>query len=92
MRYICCVGAVPTAAHSGDTETVLEAYELARQYCLQKLESQLLDELVRKMDICSAGWLLRRALESDAEDLTFKALEVLAKAWTRSETGVVRGT
>lgn len=77
----------PRAATLDNLEVVLEGFELARGFNIERLESLLLKQLLHRMDITSAGWILARALELQAFDLVGVAVDFLARAWCMGVTG-----
>ncbi len=77
----------PNAAGLDDLKVVMEAYELARGFSILRLEQLLLKQLLHRMDIASAGWILAQALELQAFDLVGVAVDFLARAWCMGVTG-----
>ena len=80
-------GMTPAAAHTDELTVVMEAYELTRIYNIQRLEQLLLRQLLSRMDIMSARWILARALDLQAFDLVGVAVDFLARAWCMGITG-----
>ena len=78
----------PTSARVDDLEVVMEAYELARGFNVQRLEHLLLMQMLHRMDISSASWILARALDIQAFDLVGVAVDFLARAWCMGVTGI----
>lgn len=66
----------------------MEAYELARGYSIERLEKLLLKQLLHRMDIESAGYILAHALQLQAFDLVGVAVDFLARAWCMGVTGI----
>ena len=78
----------PASARVDKLEVVLEAYELARAYDIQRLEHLLLMDMLHRMDMTSASCILARALEMQAFDLVGVAVDFLARAWCMGVTGL----
>lgn len=89
LPSLLLLGLTPPAAFADDLMVVMEAFELARGYNVQRLEQLLLKQLLLRMDIISAGWILARALDIQAFDLVGVAVDFLARAWCMGVTGML---